>query len=535
MTHERYGHHPIGRVVGSVAVTGVLLVAGFAGTARAHNVALKPARGGSYAFRLANAPDCLDPQKTAEGSSDEIDSYILDGLLSLNNKGRYVGDLATRYKSSDGGKKITFVLRRGVRFSNGDPFNAAAVKYTFDRGLNPATKSPVTSGDLASVSAVKVLNNYSVQLVLKTPNRPLLGNLAGGYTGILDPKATRSQGRNSCQAPVGTGPYMVKSVGPAFSTVTLVANPHHTWAPSWVHNKGKPYITTVQFKSITSDATAISELLTGGIDIAPIPGTQLNRVKGHKSIALKRLPSESVDFLSFNTAHAPFNNVQVRRAVAALINRSSIVKAALNGQGKPDYSPLPPAIPFYDKNLKSALPAYNVSQAARVIAANHATGPYDLLATNDPTTMTIAEVIQAAAAQAGMQLKIDPKALADYVPAAAKGQFDINLLAYTYPDPDILYLLMNSTQGGGAGLNFTGYKNAVLDELTVAGRTTLSAKKASKIYREIQVFDDKNALIIGLVSPTSLLGVNARIKGYHTDSEGGIAIQDLYIREATQR
>lgn len=527
MTNEGRNHHPVGRMVGSLAAVSMLL-AGIAGTT--NPAAAKPVHGGSYSYRLADAPDCLDPQKTAEASSNIIDGYILDGLLSLNNKGRFVGDLATGYKASDGGKKITFTLRKGVKFSNGDPFNAAAVKYTFDRAVNPATKSPVSAGDLASVSAVKVLNPYSVQLVLKTPNRPLLGNLTGGYTGILDPKATRAQGKNSCQAPVGTGPYMVKSSGPAFSTVTLVANPHHTWGPSWVHNKGKPYVNTVQFKVIASDATAVSEMLTGGVDIAGIPGTQLNRVKGHKNISLKKLPSLSTYFLSFNTTRAPFNNVQVRRAVAAMIDRSAIIKAAMNGEGKPNYSPLAPAIPFYDKNLKSMLPAYNPSQAAKIVAANHAQGPYTLLVTNDPASMTIAEILQASAAQAGMKLTIDPKALADYVPAAGKGQFDINLLEYTYTDADVLYLLMNSTQGGGAGLNFTGYKSATLDNLTVAGRSTLNAKKAARIYDQIQKFDDKNALLIGLASPTSILGVNARIKGYHTDSEGGYAIQDLYIK-----
>lgn len=516
--------------MGSSAAVIVLLAAGFAGTAGAHGAAAKPAHGGSYTYGLPDAPDCLDPQKTSESSSNEVDSYILDGLLSLNNKGRYVGDLATGYKSSDGGKKITFTLRKGVKFSNGDPFNASAVKYTFDRALNPATKSPATAADLASLKVVKVINRYTVQLVLKAPNRPLIGNLASAYTGILDPKATKAQGSNSCHAPVGTGPYKVKSVGPAFSSVTLVANPHHNFGPSWVHNRGTPYVTTVQFKVILSSATAISEMLTGGLDIAGIPGTQLNRVKGHKSIVLKKLPSESVEFLIFNTAQAPFNNLQVRRAVAALIDRSAIVKAAFNGQAKPDYSPLAPAIPDYDKNLKKDLPAYNPSQATKIIAANHATGPYSLLVPNDPTSMTIAEVIQAAAAQAGMKITIDAKALADYVPAASKGQFNMTVIEFTYGDPDLLYLLLNSTQGGGAGLNFTNFKSATLDTLTVAGRTTLNAKAAAKIYTRIQVFDDKNALIIGLVSPTSLLGLNARIKGYHTDSQGGIAIQDLYIK-----
>src|SRR5579875_607192 len=182
MNQGNPGRDRIGRAVGSLAAIGLLLGAAFTTSVQAQRAGrasrATPTYGGSYSIRLSAAPDCLDPQGTGEAASNLVDGYVLDSLLDIDAKGHYVGDLATKYKISNHGLRITFSLRHGVRFSNGDPFTAAAVKYTFDRALNPATKSPLTAGELAQVSAIKVINKYTVELDLRSPFRPLLTNLA---------------------------------------------------------------------------------------------------------------------------------------------------------------------------------------------------------------------------------------------------------------------------------------------------------------------------------------------------------------------
>src|SRR5579884_1013115 len=487
-----------GVVVALAAVLGTTFAAQAHGVA--HHASATPAYGGSYSIRLTDPADCLDPQKTASASADIIDGYIFDELLSVNKKGQYVGDLATKYKVSNHGKTITFFLRKGVRFSNGDPLTATDVKFTFDRALNPATKSPVSASQLAGLKSTTVVNKYEVQLNMTAPYRPLLSNLAGPYLGILDKKSILAQGSNTCNKPIGTGIYKVQSTGTAFSDVTMVANKYHNFAPSWVHNKGVPWIPKMQWKVITSDSTAISELLSGGIDIAGVPGTQLSRVKGNKSVVIHTLAPQSLDFLEFNTASGPFGNKQVRKAIAELINRPAMVKAALGGQGKAIYGPLPPGIPDYYKGASKFMPKYNVSAAAKIIQSHHLTGPYNLMIVSSPTSSTEAEIIQQAASQAGLKINIDTKAsLADYIPAAAKGQFDMLLLTVTYNDPDVLYLLLDSSQGGGNGLNWTNEKNsAALDALLEKGRKTLNKKKVAAIYAQAQVLINKQLDFIGM-------------------------------------
>src|SRR5581483_4420667 len=107
-----------------------------------------PAYGGTVSIRDAEVPDCLDPQKSAEVASNLIGSEIVDTLVTMDEKGRLRDGLALKWKFSDGGKVITFSLRHGVKFSNGDPFTASDVQASLLRAINPATKSPASGGFL---------------------------------------------------------------------------------------------------------------------------------------------------------------------------------------------------------------------------------------------------------------------------------------------------------------------------------------------------------------------------------------------------
>jgi len=247
-----------------------------------------PTSGGSVTIANPSTPDCLDPQKTALSASFFVFSSVVDPLFTIDDGGHIRPDLATSYTFGAGGTTLTVSLRHGVRFSNGDPFDASAVTYTFDRALNPATKSPATAASLASLKSTQVVNPYTVRLVLKTPYRPLLTQLAGAYQGILDPKAPPT-----CQSVTGTGPFKIQSVGPGFSSVTVARNPYHTFETSWARNQGPAYLDRIVFNSIVSNATSVSDLLSGGADISSVLGTQLNRVQGNTGIARHNVPVQA--------------------------------------------------------------------------------------------------------------------------------------------------------------------------------------------------------------------------------------------------
>jgi hypothetical protein len=354
----------IAAIAGMLVMTGGLAPNTHAGRGAA------PRYGGTIHYRDDAVPDCLDPQKTALGASHAIFEEVVDTLVTQDEKGKLRPSLALMWKLSNGGKVITFNLRHGVRFSNGHSLTASDVQATFLRALNPATKSPDTFGFLGPMKTVKVIDPYTVQLIMKTPYRPLMTNLAIGYEGILDVKAMNAEGTaQGCQYPVGSGPYKVQSVAPGFSSVTLVRNPYHSWETAWAHNQGKPYLDQVTWTPILSDATAVSALLSGSIDITAVPGPQLSRIKGNSSIKQHKIYTQGEVYLGFNTSHPPFDKVAVRKAISEAINRSDIITAVLQGLGMPAFSPIPQTLPYYDKTAPTYSSKYNPTAAHKILSA----------------------------------------------------------------------------------------------------------------------------------------------------------------------
>jgi peptide/nickel transport system substrate-binding protein len=170
-----------------------------------------------------------------------------------------------------------------------------------------------------------------------------------------------------------------------------------------------------------------------------------------------------------------------------------------------------------------------VADATKIIAANHATGPYTLLLFQGSSNQAMAELIQGELAQAGMKVNIVVQQLGDYESTAGKGDFDMNLLGWGWPDPDVLYQFFDSSQAKGAGLNFTNYVNPTLDNLFDQERTALNTKKAQKTWNTLQKLMSTQAICVPLNIPASIYGVQTRVKGWNINREGDIAMADLYV------
>ena len=203
--------------------------------------------------------------------------------MLLDGKGNAQPDLATSWTFSHGGRWMTFKLRQGVVFSNGDPFDASVVKFNMQRVLGPVGQQAGMSTFLGPLQSVQVDSKYQVTLIFATPFRPALPNLANDSLGIVDPIALKKMGATKfCQYPVGTGPFMIQNYASGGTQITLVRNPLHTWETAWANNKGAAYLDKIVLKPIVSDSTAVSELLSGGVDISagrgqpvePAPGEQ---------------------------------------------------------------------------------------------------------------------------------------------------------------------------------------------------------------------------------------------------------------------
>lgn len=482
--------------------------------------------GGVINVRAISAPVCLDPSKAVSGPEGTVLQPAGGALLQYNQKGKLVPDLATKWQVSRGGKWITVTVRPNVRFSNGDLVDANAVKVTLQRVL----KAPTGKAQMGPLSSVKVLSKYVARLVLKTPDRPVLNNLANTY--LVDPRAVAKEGdQKFCQYPVLAGPFAITNVGPGFDPVTLKRNPYRNWEEAWQPNHGAPYLNGLSVYPIASDATAVSELLSGQLDITNVPGSQLGRVQGNPSVVLHKRVSDNNGYLFFNLAHAPFNNKEVRKAFAESIDRTAVIKAVLNGLGVPATGPFAKGALFYDKNSTKYVTKYNPTDARRIFQANHITGPFTFLSLSIPIYSGVAELVQGELAQEGVKVNIEEKEVGAWIDALQHGQYDISFNTNGFSDPDfVMYALYDSSQATSKGYNFVNLKDPTVDDLLMQGRTSLNQKKAAAAYARLQKYFDTNNLTVPLYTPVTVTGVRSRVGGWTTDRFGAIQYQDLYIK-----
>jgi peptide/nickel transport system substrate-binding protein len=488
--------------------------------------------GGTVTYRDGAPVACVDPLIAPTTTEGLMDYTTMDNLVLLDGKGVARPDLATHWTYSHGGKWVTFYLRKGVTFSNGDPVDASVIQYNMNRILGPVGQAAGMSTFLGPLASVHVDNKYKVTFRMRTVYRPLLASLLNDSLGIIDPKALKQQGKTQfCLTPVGSGPFMIQNVAPGESQFTLVRNPKHNWETPWALHKGPAYLSKIIVKPIQSDSTAVSELLSGGLDISSVAGDQLKRVQSNKNIKLYKAQQEVVESLGFNTSHSPLNSVDVRKGISEAVDRSALITAVLHGLGRPAYSPVPSHLQYYDPKSKSEAPQYNPTDAQKILSANHVTGPFTLLSQNSPTASAADELIQAELGAVGVKVNIVLKAGADYISLAQKGDFDLILDGVYGVDADILFLDYNSTQETSGGLNFTFYKNAQLDKLTLQGRSTNDPKKAAAAYAGVQKFVLQKVLEDPLWSPVVVFGANKRVHGFHMDATGLWPLfQDLYLQ-----
>jgi peptide/nickel transport system substrate-binding protein len=502
---KRFWHRAL-----TALIVGLLLLAATARASLATNVAhhADATHGGTLSIRTEGPNDCLNTQLSTGNVTNQIAVALLDTLVTIDDKGRPSPDLATSWKVTNGGKVITFNLRHGVRFSNGDAFTASTVKWNFNHILNPATKAPLASL-LGPLTAIRVLDPYTIQLVLKTAFRPLFTSLAAYYVAIIDPKVSTKLGPDKqCTYVVGTGPFKIQSVGPGFNPITLVRNPYRDWAPPWLSNQHQAYLDKLIFKPILSDTTAISSLLTGSVDISEVAAAQLGRIQHNSNIHVLRYVDEGEYALDYNLKRAPWNNADVRRAIAEAIDRKALVKAALDGLGTPAYSPLYPHLPFYDTQSQKYAARYDPADAERILKANHITGPFSMVLSNEPTTTATGELIQAELQQVGLTVNAEPHSSQDASAIRASGNYDLSIGYASGNDPDSLYLTW--APGNPRAL----FSDPRLTKDLVVGRTSTDPKVARKAYVDAQRFINNLTLTDPLFTPLNLFGINKRVHGW---------------------
>ncbi len=346
---------------------------------------------------------------------------VYETLVDLEPGGfRIVPRLAERWAVSADGKVWTFQLRQGVRFHDGTVLDAAAVAFNFERAR------AFTRFDLGSlITSVVTPDQMTVMLNLRTPFAPLLATLATPSFGIVSPTCLRqgpAWATPATRCAAGTGPFRVEpGAWQAGDRITLTRNPSY-WGKD-LNRTVLPYLDAVVFAAFGDEADRVSALRAAGIDVSlEIGPSSLAAIRSDPNLAIRRRPSADVSYLGI-TAGAPFDSPDVRRAVAAAIDRSAIPVYA--GDARIASQLLPPGLLGYDDTV-TEFAKFDPSLARRMVSdAGYPNGfATELWYPSTPTAALpdprrTAEAIAADLGRIGLLVRLRP-AEADSVAAYAR-------------------------------------------------------------------------------------------------------------------
>ena len=273
-------------------------------------------------FGLLGNPDTLDPHATAGTLTFQTIRSIYDTLAEPDEKGVIVPALAESWTVSDDNLTWTFNLRPGVVFHNGDPLDSADVKATIERLTSPESRSGRAAA-FSVIQAVETPDEGTAVFRLSEPRAALLAELASGWGAIL-PKSLIDAGHDFGSSPVGTGPFRFVEWIPD-NRIEITKNKDY-WMPN------APRIEGVVFNIIPETAVMVQGLINGDLDaVESVSSQDRPMLEANPEVRVHSSLSAMVLVLAMNTARAPMDNVEFRRAAARSIDKQAVLDIAYGG------------------------------------------------------------------------------------------------------------------------------------------------------------------------------------------------------------
>ena len=366
-------------------------------------------------------PSSLDPQKQFSEKNHTICHQIFDGLLRFDNDGRIEPALAVSWRRLDP-LKVEFKLRKGVRFHNGEPFNAASVKFTIDRYLDPKTGFPALAF-ISTIDRVDIIDDETVVIVTKFPDGLLLNRLAG-FVVIVPPGYLGKVGEAKFAThPVGTGAFKFVS-WEAGKSITLERNPAY-WMP------GYPKAEVLTFRFIPTKHQ-LEELYAGRVDIlTELPGTATMAVAKNPGTAVVKKESFYTLAANFNLTRGPLRDRRVRQALNFAVDRDELIRYDLMGNGRPLATFSMPGEEGFNSDLRPY--PYDLARATKLLKdAGYGKG-FKLKAFVKSTGERAARIIKVQWKKVGVDLDYEIKNEGDFISQIKSA--DLDLAFGGSPDP----------------------------------------------------------------------------------------------------
>jgi len=474
---------------------------------------------------LAEDPDVLDPTLARTYVGRIVFASICDKLFDIDEKLALVPQLALSHQTSADGKTVTIKLREGVKFHDGEPFDAEAAKFSLDRHLT--MQGSFRRSEIAQVESVEVADKSTIRLHLKAPFAPLIAQLTDRAGMMVSPKAAKAAGDKFGTKPVCAGPY--KFVERIAQDRIVVER----FAGYW--DKGKVQIDRIVYQPIQDSTVRLANLKSGGLDlIERVLATDIGEVKKDPKLTLAIGTELGYQGLTINVANGEkannplAKNPKVRQAFELALDRDAINQVVFNGINQPNNQWISSTNPYY--MAKFPTPKRDVAKAKALIKEAGVATPImlDFMVPNNPESRSVAEVMQSMTAEAGFDLKIRVVEFATSLNEGEKGNFQIYFLAWSgRTDPDGNIYSFASCKGP---LNMGRFCDPKVDELLDKARTvgTLAERKA--VYEAAAPAILANGSVMYLYHRTLLFAQTNRLEGFRVYPDGLIRVTGLRLK-----
>lgn len=500
----------------------------------------EPKGGDTLSFAISLDPETLDTALTiSETAQWVIQEFLLESLVYFDKDGTLKGQLAESWEVSPDNLQITFHLRQGIKFHDGTDFNADAVKFNFDRAMDPATASP-TLPYIPTLTQVDVIDTYTVKFTFSKPDASFWVNMTSyPYFWINSPTAVEAAGADYGRQPVGTGPFMFESWIPG-SQITLVRYPgYQQWRDDAI-NKGPALAEKVVLYVIPEAGTVRAALQTGEILSGNLSADTLPDFVGDPNFKINiNKQAQSLQFLEFNNEKPPFDDVNFRRAISYAIDRETIVTTSRGGYSYPMLGMLPPGIPTYDASIGETygLP-YNPDKAKELLAELGWVAGSDGVLVKDGMRASWViksysgysyinrslEVVQQNLLDIGIETTIELSDWSALYPSLLDDSLDMDMMRWSEYDAVMLNALWRSP-------GYRGHmpENPALDKLLDDLQTAMDPDERAEISRQAQQMLLENMVVVPIQSNWVISVVRSNVQDYHLDFWGYPIMADIWL------
>jgi peptide/nickel transport system substrate-binding protein len=476
--------------------------------------------GATIRYADAVGPSRFDPHRSTNGQDIRYLAPVYDRLVHLSSAGDPIPGLATAWEWQDDGLALRMTLRQNVRFHDGAPFDAAAVKANIER--EKTVEGSSVAADLASVTAVETPDPDTVVLRLSQRNSMLLGLLSHRAGAMVSPTAFDNPGLDL--APVGTGMYKVTSYRPN-DVIVYERNPDY-WNPDVVGAK------SIELRILPDEVTRMNALRTGEVDVALLSGRLAGEASGLPGMTVHRDTTLTYLVLYLNRARSEFGNPKVRQALNYAVNRQAIAQGIYFGAAQPTVQPFPPDYYAHNPAYPGAYYPHDPAKARQLLAeAGLPNGfEFEMLVTALSTYTQAGEAIQQMLAEVGIKANIRNVEAAQTADVYYRQQQGDALVSQWggRPDPSMTIDLQFTSTGFSNPGRVTTPR---LEELQRTALDTLDPDaRRDTIHQEVGELVEQ-AFQVPIVLDESVIATSSRIAGFELLVTGQVDFQKLAVRK----